>query len=181
MANGPTIKTYSALDIEKYQKGLLSPAEMHAMEKAALEDPFLADAMEGYADAGANLQADLSDLRNRLAQRTEEKTKVIPIGAAGKSSFPWMRAAIMIGVLTGAGVLAYFLMFNEPKNEIAQVKNTPVPVSDVYKRQTFRNPSGNRSFDNLTFSCCPRLTGLGYILNSLAFPDFFASFKESNV
>jgi hypothetical protein len=131
MANGPTIKTYSALDIEKYQKGLLSPAEMHAMEKAALEDPFLADAMEGYADAGANLQADLSDLRNRLAQRTEEKTKVIPIGAAGNSTFPWMRAAIMIGVLTGAGVLAYFLMFNEPKNEIAQVKNTPVPVSTV--------------------------------------------------
>jgi flagellar basal body-associated protein FliL len=131
MANGPTIKTYSALDIEKYQKGLLSPAEMHAMEKAALEDPFLADAMEGYTDAGTSLQADLSDLRNRLAQRTEEKTKVIPIGSTGKSSFPWMRAAIMIGVLTGAGVLAYFLMFNEPKNEIAQVKNTPVPVSTV--------------------------------------------------
>jgi TonB family protein len=129
MANGHTIKTYSALDIEKYQKGLLSPAEMHAMEKAALEDPFLADAMEGYADAGASLQADLNDLKNRLAQRTEEKSKVIPLGGGSTSSFPWMRAAIMIGVLAGAGVLAYLFMFTNKQNDIAQFKNTPAPVS----------------------------------------------------
>ncbi len=122
MANGHTIKTYSASDIEKYQQGLLSPADMHAMEKAALEDPFLADAMEGYAEAGATLQADLDDLKKRLAQRTEEKTKVIPLGGAGKSSFPFMRAAVMIGVLAGAGTLAYLFMFKGKEQPIAQAK-----------------------------------------------------------
>ncbi len=122
MANGHTIKTYSASDIEKYQQGLLSPAEMHAMEKAALEDPFLADAMEGYTNAGASLQADLEDLKKRLGQRTEEKNKVIPLGGAGKSSFPFMRAAVMIGVLAGAGTLAYLFMFKGKEQPIAQVK-----------------------------------------------------------
>jgi hypothetical protein len=51
------IINYTAADIEKYWKGTLSAAEMHAMEKAAMDDPFLADALEGYkninlADAG---------------------------------------------------------------------------------------------------------------------------------
>ena len=36
---------YSASDIEKYWKGQLSAAEMHSMEKAAMDDPFLADAI----------------------------------------------------------------------------------------------------------------------------------------
>ena len=32
-----------------YHKGQLTPAEMHAMEKAALDDPMLADALEGFS------------------------------------------------------------------------------------------------------------------------------------
>ena len=39
---------YTAGDIEQYLAGKLSPRQMHAMEKAALDDPFLAEAMEGY-------------------------------------------------------------------------------------------------------------------------------------
>lgn len=132
MANGTTIKTYSASDIEKYQQGLLSPAEMHTMEKAALDDPFLADAMEGYSDAGTTLQADLEDLRNRLAQRTGKKTKLIPLIGAGRSSFPFMRAAVMIGVLAGAGLLAYQFIFKKKEQAIAQAKqteNSPIVVA----------------------------------------------------
>jgi CarboxypepD_reg-like domain/Gram-negative bacterial TonB protein C-terminal len=137
MANGHTIKTYTAIDIEKYHQGLLSPADMHAMEKAALDDPFLADAMEGYMEAGTTLQSDLDDLKKRLAQRTEEKTKIIPLGGSGKSSFPFMRAAVMIGVLAGAGTLAYLFMFKEKEQPIAQAKqekDTPsVVVTDSGK------------------------------------------------
>jgi hypothetical protein len=40
------IINYTAADIEKYWKGNLSSAEMHAMEKAAMDDPFLADGRE---------------------------------------------------------------------------------------------------------------------------------------
>jgi hypothetical protein len=39
---------YTAGDIELYLAGDLPAREMHAMEKAALDDPFLAEAMEGY-------------------------------------------------------------------------------------------------------------------------------------
>ncbi len=58
MATDNNIKNFTAADIEKYHKGLLSAKERHDLEKAALDDPFLADALEGYAVAGENVSAD---------------------------------------------------------------------------------------------------------------------------
>ena len=71
MAIEKNIKTFTASDIQKYHNGLLSAKEMHEMEKAALDDPFLADALEGYAMPGVNVVSDIADLKNRLAERTE--------------------------------------------------------------------------------------------------------------
>jgi hypothetical protein len=41
-------KPYSSQDLMRYVRGEMSPSEQHALEKAALEDPFLSDALEGY-------------------------------------------------------------------------------------------------------------------------------------
>lgn len=121
MANDNNIKEFTALDIEKYHKGLLSPKEMHDMEKAALDDPFLADALEGYAVTGVNVSADIADLKSRLAERTE-KAKVIPLNAGGRSGFPWLRAAAMFIILAGAGLLSYLFIFKKEDTEIAKVE-----------------------------------------------------------
>ena len=41
-------KKYTAADFERYYTGVMPVNEMHELERAALEDPFLADALEGY-------------------------------------------------------------------------------------------------------------------------------------
>ena len=53
------INRFTASDIEKYHKGLLSAQEKHALEKAALDDPFLADALEGYTTTGVYIADDM--------------------------------------------------------------------------------------------------------------------------
>ncbi|MBL7744982.1 MAG: hypothetical protein JNN00_16025, partial [Chitinophagaceae bacterium] len=83
MPDNNNIQTFTAADIEKYHKGLLSAKEMHAMEKAAMDDSFLADALEGYAIAGVNVNADIAELKRRLAGKAEEK-KVIPIHGSSR-------------------------------------------------------------------------------------------------
>lgn len=143
MSDGHTIKTYSAADIEKYHRGLLSPAEMHAMEKAALEDPFLADAMEGYDNDALTIPADITDLKERLARRLSEDNKVIALPGNDKSSFPWMRAAVMTGVLAGAGLLAYLFMFNNKETTIAQAE--PVKKDPEVKAAGPVTPAPNSS------------------------------------
>lgn len=45
--------TVSAEEIRKYLSGELSSKEAHRLEKMALDDPFLADALEGFAEPSA--------------------------------------------------------------------------------------------------------------------------------
>ncbi len=66
-------------DIEKYLRGELTPAEMHALEKRALDDPFLADALEGASQLSQDdFNADLQSLHKALNERVNEK-KVISL------------------------------------------------------------------------------------------------------
>lgn len=133
MATGNHIKNFTALDIEKYHKGLLSAQERHDLEKAALDDPFLADALEGYAIAGVNAANDLAELKKRLAERTE-KAKVAPM-RGGRSLFtPYLRVAAMIVILVGAGLLVYQFTFNKKDSELAQAKQ-----QDTGQVKTSRN------------------------------------------
>lgn len=67
---------YSAADIQRYLQGSMTRAEMHALEKAALDDPFLADALEGYRDSGVHVENDMEELRARLAEKTARPSRV---------------------------------------------------------------------------------------------------------
>ncbi len=119
MATNDNIKNFTALDIEKYHRGLLSPQQRHAMEKAALDDPFLADALEGYAVEGVNATADISELKKRLAEKVDG-TRVIPVKKGGSGSFPWLRAAAAVVIIGGAALLAYQFVFTGKNENIAQ-------------------------------------------------------------
>ncbi len=61
-------------DIDRYLRGELSPEEMHALEKAALDDPFLSEALEGIENAGRNnFLFDLHRLDYAVHERTRKK------------------------------------------------------------------------------------------------------------
>lgn len=98
---------------------MMTPSEMNALEKAALEDPLLADALDGYAVTGINASADMADLNRRLAHRLEEGAKLVPIGS-NKAGIPWLRFAAMLVVLLGAALMIYQFAFNKEKTPIAQ-------------------------------------------------------------
>lgn len=121
--------SFTAADIRKYHEGQLTPGEMHALEKAALEDPFLADALEGYAADGVQLPGDTDDLKNRLQERIQDK-KVIPLAAP--RSFNWLRAAAMIVAVIGAGLLVYQFGFNQKRDtDIAQISSPEKAKQDT--------------------------------------------------
>lgn len=119
---------YTSADIEKYHKGRLSAKEMHALEKAALDDPFLADALEGYIVKDVNAKADIADLKSRLAQRIEQDSKAIPVVSAKKISFSWWKVAAAIVVIAGAGLLVYQTSFNKKGNTVAHTHVTSKAV-----------------------------------------------------
>src|SRR5690348_10722997 len=94
---------YSAEDIKRYWNGQLSPQEMHAMEKAALDDPFLADAMEGYGLALQEhdekvLSTQLTEMSHQLMETTKGVAQAAPV-----RSFRWWQVAAAAFVLMVAG------------------------------------------------------------------------------
>jgi outer membrane biosynthesis protein TonB len=114
---------YTAEDIALYLEGKMSPAQMHALEKAALSDPFLADALEGMEMHGsARFNADAEELRARLTARGKSKSKSVAL--ASVSSLWWKIAAVLIIVITGVAIIIFTGKKNQnAPNEIAKTES----------------------------------------------------------
>jgi TonB family protein len=107
-------------DIERYLKGELTPAEMHALERKALSDPFLAEALEGAAGIPAEeLETDLQALQASLKERIQSpREKVIPMWA-------WpMRIAAGLVLLAVSGFVIYSLLQKDASRDLAVNKES---------------------------------------------------------
>ena len=98
MADNNNIKEFTATDIEKYWSGQLSKAEMHDLERAAMDDPFLADALEGYANA-TNVSDDIGSLKEKI----DARVGATPVVNLKKKRVFWLRVAAAI-IIIGASV-----------------------------------------------------------------------------
>src|SRR5437773_4576754 len=132
MSEEKKYKNFTAADIERYHKGLLSPDEMHEVEKAALDDPFLADALEGYGGASTNAAADLSELEKKLQQRISgsKEISIAPI----RNSFKWWKVAAAVVLVGGLGFLTFRLSTSTNNKSIAtsdEKKSNPAGVAPV--------------------------------------------------
>lgn len=108
-------------DIEKYLRGELSPAEMHALEREALNDPFLAEALEGIAHAGTeNFLYDLHKLNKSVHHRVRarlKKSKIIKMG--------WtMGIAATVLLLALSGFLLVSLLKDQKSQNLAMEEQT---------------------------------------------------------
>lgn len=116
MSEENNIKNFTAADIDKYWNGTLSAAEMHALEKAAMDDPFLADAIEGYKNINLS-EAGLHALKERIDKRIGA---VVPVLYLKRKRFTWLRVAAAIIIIVGVGLIVQQLVFNDQKkNAIA--------------------------------------------------------------
>lgn len=115
---------YSSSDIEKYLSGELSDPEMHAMERAALDDPFLADALEGMRihqslPKQSFFQQDMASLQKRLddrVSRNKKRSLLLPLT---------VKYAAAVILLLGIGVAAWYSLSDR------KMKTAPLAASKV--------------------------------------------------
>src|SRR5687767_6725185 len=94
---------FTAQDIERYHSGQMSSLEMHQLEKAAMEDPFLADALEGYSYTQTPKQ-DRDYLQSQLQSKIAG-AKIIPVRRFNNNQF--LRIAALFILLAGCGWAVY--------------------------------------------------------------------------
>ncbi len=114
-------KQYHAAEIRSYLTGQMRPEEMHALEKAALDDPFLEEAIEGMREALAQhgaekVMAPLADLKAAIAERSNPP-KIVPFFQ--RKLFRMAAAAVLILV---AGTWIYTNLSSKEKNDTLAVQ-----------------------------------------------------------
>lgn len=104
---------------------------MHELERRALDDPFLADALEGFEQASADQSANLAEVKDRLHQHIEKKSAKI---------IPWipLSAAASIVVALGAGI--WFFTNRSDKSEAPRMVAQNV-VAEKKETPTASNPT----------------------------------------
>lgn len=109
-------KNYNATDFARYHSGAMPPNEMHAIEKAALEDPFLADALDGYIYS-KNPANETDDIRMQLDEKKKQEKR---FSLLSFSESTWWKIAAMLVIICGAGYL--FFLMNVKKENLQVVK-----------------------------------------------------------
>lgn len=145
MSNKNKHINYNAGDIEMYLAGKLSAAEMHAMEKAALDDPFLNEAIEGYEGMkDTEWNNELVALRSQIAEKGTV-AKVIPLHKARNN---WWKTAAAVFILGGGVALTFlFTRDDEAVKNNTQIAQTITGTADSI--------SGNETVKSVTESLNP--------------------------
>ena len=103
MAQDKLHKIYNPEDFRRYQNGEMPFSEQHLLERQMMEDPFLAEAYEGFVALNAdevNLEKSVEEIQDRLQARVSNKTgKMVPLWAYS--------AAATIFIFLGIGWLFY--------------------------------------------------------------------------
>lgn len=122
-------------DIERYLRGELSSEEMHALEKEALNDPFLAEALEGVEQAGPdNFLYDLHTIRrsvhDRLRSKSRKKNNVVRIWA-------WTGAiAATLLLIAVSGFIVLTLIREQAARQRAMQEQAEAMPPEFMKRDT---------------------------------------------
>ena len=127
---------YSADYIRKYLDGQLSDQAMQSLEKAALEDPFLADAIEGYEESrkhAVSFESGIADLRSKLKERIRQRKR--KTGILFQLS-KWQVAASLIVVI---GLAVFTVTYVNKKPGISQTTPRPEPSITTSKKPPQEN------------------------------------------
>jgi hypothetical protein len=148
---------YSASDISRYHSGEMPAAERHAMEKAALDDPFLADAIEGYVFSKSPEQ-ELATLRTALEKKTKrEHAGVFFMSGSKRNTF--LKIAALFILLAGTGLLIRSSLYDKT-NDVALVNGKDEKKQKTPEGGTIlpSNHQNQDTFPELTQSASPEKT-----------------------
>ncbi|MFM7671736.1 MAG: energy transducer TonB [Bacteroidota bacterium] len=130
--------------LERYRTGALSSEEAHALEKSSLEDPLLAEALEGYQAAPRSSEPELTFLRQWVNERVEESQAAIRYIPKNRSFAPLLRVAAVFLVLIGSAWMAYVFWLQPDQKVMADrvqptINKTPALVES--ETRTIQNPN----------------------------------------
>ena len=128
----------------------MSEAEMHAIEKAALEDPFIADALEGYSYTTTPAK-DITELKEKLSAK--EKNNRRGILFLQPKQKVWLRIAAIFILVIGVGSIFYFQNFQKGNKLLSKNEKFKSGTNDssIAKNETVYDSAKSIAKTNASF------------------------------
>ncbi|MFZ4261882.1 hypothetical protein ACFRAE_07555 [Sphingobacterium sp. HJSM2_6] len=134
---------YQLSRIHNYVMGLMTKEEMYDMEREALNDPFLQDAIDGYRMQNGVDTNKLSLLQQRLATKLQHKEQ-----EKKQRFYSWQRltvamaAAVLFLVACSLILFNYFNLRTTDKNTEVILMEEHLRIRTEVKSSTLANPMG---------------------------------------
>lgn len=112
------------MNLQEYINGLRKGKSAHRIEKEAMRDPFLSDALDGFEAVGGDHDKAISRLQNTIRRKTKKKNQ---------ASIWWAAACILLIL----GVAVYTLMPEQDNVVVTQ----DIPKQEVPREQQVVKPS----------------------------------------
>ncbi|HEX8460289.1 MAG TPA: carboxypeptidase-like regulatory domain-containing protein [Segetibacter sp.] len=125
--------TYGHYEIQQYLQRKMSPQQMHDFERALMDDPFLADAIEGFTAANTSLtEKHLAEIESNLSNE-RQKARIVPLPVRQTS---WWKVAAIIVVIVSAGLLTFGLLSKNEVNDQISTASAPAANKIIEKQDT---------------------------------------------
>ncbi len=121
MADNKANTNYGFGDIHRYLNGQMTAKEMHDLERAALQDPFLADAIEGYHNSNKELSEKHLNEITAAIQSNHQGANIIAFSK--RRRYRWLAAACIVFFL---GISVFVLYQNKNNNKLATVTSNVI-------------------------------------------------------
>lgn len=102
-----------------YIRGIRKGKDAHRLEKESMQDPFLADALDGYLEVEGDHEAQIQKLQERVQLASTPKRNLRPLY--------WGVAACLV---IGISVSSYFLLLNQESDSEELIAMETTTVSD---------------------------------------------------
>lgn len=134
-------KIYTADDIQRYLQQKMTPAEMHALERASLDDDFLADAIEGYAATPSGEHDKIiGQLKASIDEKTGQGAKVVEMKSSWKT---WYRAAAVLVILLGSAAVFYTYISSDKNTNTTTVAKQEATSAEPAPATLSNNDTGS--------------------------------------
>ncbi len=142
--------TYTAEDLLRYARGQMTPQQMHALERATMEDPFLAEALDGYMEAVSSMNVEkdsnivgekLEDFKKKIGveEKKKEPTRIIPLWRQ-----KWLQYAVAASVLLAGGWWVLSLNKTTVKEDNVVIAQNETTVSKAPDSIIVTKPTENQ-------------------------------------
>jgi len=158
--------------LEDYLDGKLDSKAMHRIEKQALEDPFVAQALAGLSESPKRASQNVSLLQKQLYERIGQQ-----LVTKKESVYTWQRLSIAAAaaVMFISVSIIFFMREQERRTELTKIKNQPKNIEvniapspaavDSANNESYaaNAPSGNSALTNASITAAQRDPGVGQI------------------